>query len=238
MNPASDEIRFELDAFTPQTLPMGRMAEYLKALAEMLGSEANVHFRNLESGSSVFRLYSDLSAIPKVRERLAAIVDSSAPRSALKAQKQIDDLLAEDNSVGAISIGTAKIIQFPGRLRPKVELIGPVRRGSVLDGQIFQIGGKDETVNIYLRNGDRELRCEVSIPLARKLAAHLLAEPVRIFGEADWYRTDVGWTMKGFYGSDFTLLDQRTFEESLARVRDLTRDIPVDERLMQELRHG
>lgn len=236
--PIPGEIAFELDAYTPETLPMSRMAEYLAALASMLGSEASIHFAELESGSAIFRAYPDLPAIPKVQERIAGVLDGSAPRAALKAYAEIDDLLAADNAVGTLSVSGGKVIQFPGRLRPKANVIGPVRRDSVLEGQIYQIGGKDDTVNIHLRNNGGDVRCEVPISLARRLAVHLLAEPVRIFGEADWYRSDDGWTMKNLHGTDFVVLDQIPFGESLGHLREIFREIPMDETLIQELRRG
>jgi hypothetical protein len=38
------EYVFRIDAFTPDTLPMARLAEYLSALAKLLGHQEHTHF--------------------------------------------------------------------------------------------------------------------------------------------------------------------------------------------------
>jgi hypothetical protein len=48
------EYRFTIaESFTPQTLPMERLAEYIAGLAKLLGEQPNVHFRSIEAGSTV-----------------------------------------------------------------------------------------------------------------------------------------------------------------------------------------
>jgi len=46
------EYRFKIDAYTPDTMPMSRLAEYMRELSEMLGEPSAVHFERLEPGST------------------------------------------------------------------------------------------------------------------------------------------------------------------------------------------
>ena len=39
--------RLKIDAYTPETMPMGRLAEYMADLAVILGERAAVHFVQL-----------------------------------------------------------------------------------------------------------------------------------------------------------------------------------------------
>ena len=39
------EITLEIDIFTPATLPMSRLAQYLAEFSELLGHEANCGYR-------------------------------------------------------------------------------------------------------------------------------------------------------------------------------------------------
>ena len=48
----SDEFRLKIEAYTPDTMPMERLAEYLAELALMLGERTFVHFVRLEAGST------------------------------------------------------------------------------------------------------------------------------------------------------------------------------------------
>ena len=45
------EYRWVLEGFTPATIPMTRLAEYMQQLGKLLGSEAAVHFVRVEDGS-------------------------------------------------------------------------------------------------------------------------------------------------------------------------------------------
>jgi hypothetical protein len=46
------EYRFHIDAFTPASMPMVHLAEYMAALAAFLGQVERVHFVRLEGGST------------------------------------------------------------------------------------------------------------------------------------------------------------------------------------------
>ncbi len=39
-----DLIEFVIDKFTPHTIPMYRLAEYMRNFADLLGNEERVHF--------------------------------------------------------------------------------------------------------------------------------------------------------------------------------------------------
>lgn len=45
------EYRFQIDAYTPETITMARLAEYMTYLAQVLGETASVHFDRLLGSS-------------------------------------------------------------------------------------------------------------------------------------------------------------------------------------------
>ena len=236
---SNDEFSFVIDAFTPATLPMSRLALYLKEFSTLLGNEASVHFEGVGSGSAALKARSDPTASPKIATRLDEVVAGTATKAAMKAHANLDDLLAADNAIGHVAHGAAKVIEFPGRRRAPSDKTGPIRRQATLDGQIFQIGGKDDTINVHLRDGDKIYHCEVSINLARKLAPHFLAGPIRLFGEGDWQGNENGWTLISFTAMDFLVLDDRSFVETVDQVRGLFHGVTFDcSELAAELRNG
>lgn len=144
----------------------------------------------------------------------------------MKANTSIDEMLFQDNGAGFVELNGSKVIDFAGRKRSPQHRIGPVRRKSVIDGQIFQIGGRDETINVHLRNAHKPsetYRSEVSIDLARKLMPHFLLGRVRLFGEGDWYRTDSGWVMSpnSFTAHDFALIDESNLSRTITSARQI-----------------
>ena len=150
----------------------------------------------------------------------------------------MDALLLEDNAIGELFIGKSKVTEFAGRRRAAVEEIGPVQRTASIDGQIFSIGGKDQTINVHLRDGDSELRCVVSVELARRLAPYLLGEQLRLHGYGNWYRVDSLWQMRSFTATDFLVLDPCTPANTIKNIQKIFEGIPPNEFMetMRELR--
>src|ERR1700740_2307709 len=58
------ELRFHIHEYTPHTLPMERLAEYLKNLAVLLGGTQEVHFVRLEAGSVSCALETEVTEQP------------------------------------------------------------------------------------------------------------------------------------------------------------------------------
>ncbi len=49
--PGDDVYELYIDALTPATISMSRLAEYMRDFAEMLGHNEHVHFEKLKAGS-------------------------------------------------------------------------------------------------------------------------------------------------------------------------------------------
>ena len=130
------------------------------------------------------------------------------------------------------------MIEFPGRRRAPAEELGPVQRSSSLDGQIYSIGGKDETINVHLRDGANEMKCVVSLDLARRLVPHLFGAHVRLSGSGTWYRMDGSWQMRTFHATDFIVLDVSPLKGTLGTIRKIFDGFSPDEFVstMSELR--
>ena len=61
------EYRFKIDAYSPETIPMARLAEYMSDLAVLFGNRENVHFVQLEPGSTTLLQRIEYEAVPKVK---------------------------------------------------------------------------------------------------------------------------------------------------------------------------
>jgi hypothetical protein len=232
------EISLIIDRFTPDTLPMVRLAEYLSAFATLLGSEERVHFKRLKKGSACLVAFPDEQAAPKVKARLDDVIAMTAPRTALKARRELDNLLADDNAIGHVELGGSRVMEFPGRMRPVEEKIGPVRRSGSIEGELYQVGGKDETINVHLRGRHGEAKAEVSVELARKLAPYLLLGWIRLFGEGDWYRINGKWVRHTFTAVSFVPLDKHSLTDALHGVQQVFTGIAPEDfaETMAELR--
>lgn len=218
-NPA---YRLRIDVFTVDSLPMARLAEYMTALAALLGSRERVHFSHLEQGSAILVSRVEPVALHKVEDRISAVRRGDAPKDAIEAFKAIDIMLAKDGAVAVLETPTAgNVIEFPGRTRPKPVKYGPFREHGTLDGRIIRIGGRDETIPVWLRHGEVEYHCNVrGEDVARRLAPYYLNGVVRVSGNGKWLREENGsWTLQQFDILDFEVLDDSPLTEVVGRLR-------------------
>jgi hypothetical protein len=215
------QYKFKIDAFTPETLPMARLAEYMADLAVLLGNEEKVHFVRLEGGSTVLVHTVEWEAGPKVVERIRLVKRAEAPPEAMRAYRSIDHRLACDNAVGRlISPARDNLIEFPGRSQPASQTYGPITQQETVDGVPIMIGGKTDPVPVHLEEGDVVHLCHASRAVAKRMAEHLFAAAVRATGIARWHRDPDGiWIRDRFTIADFTLLTDEPLEDAVARLR-------------------
>src|SRR5271157_5482624 len=240
------EYRFTIaDTFTPETLPMERLAEYVAALAKLLGEQEKVHFRSIEAGSTVLVAAIDPPAWSKVRERVVAVRDGGGPSDARKALTDLDEMLRKDNAAGALSDGAGDVVvPFPGRNGREPLIYGPFRQDGTIDGQLIRVGGKDETVPVHLRDGAIIHTGLVCTPeIARRIAPHLYGPTLRVHGAGKWFRTGAGaWELQNFRINGFEMLDDAPLLTVVGNLRKLKGsdwgEMPDPVRALLAERHG
>lgn len=223
MNPV--EYVFRIDAFQPETLPMSRLAQYLAALARMLGHDDHIHFVGVEQGSAKLRAAVEPVDAPKVEARLNGVRVGDAPKEALAAKQALEDLLANDNAVGTLTEGADErvVLPFEGRNRRKLLTFAPFREETSIDGVIVSIGGRDSTAHAQLQDGDvLHVGVTMDRQLARELAKLLYGSPVRLFGNGRFERNDAGvWKMTDFRVDRHEVLNDASVREALDTVRSV-----------------
>src|SRR6267143_886558 len=96
------EYEFWIDAYSPKTIPMKRLGDYMAQLGRLLGNEDNVHFRKLVGGSTAVRYGVKREAIPKIEERLEQIKHNEAANDVLSACNEMNEMLRLDSAIGEI----------------------------------------------------------------------------------------------------------------------------------------
>ncbi|URW74843.1 hypothetical protein M9980_09715 [Sphingomonas donggukensis] len=218
-----DTYQFTIDgAYSPATLPMERLAEYMAALAKLLGEKSDVHFRSVEPGSAVLVAAIDEPAQPKVRDRTEKVRDGIAPQDAVKAFGDLDNLLRKDNAKGRlVGAAGAVIIPFPGRERVEPVSYGAIRQEGTIDGQLIRVGGTGDTIPVHLRDGDLVYTgLYTDVATSQRLAEHYMKGPLRVSGTGVWQRSEDGdWTLDSFKVVDFELLDDAPLPQLVEALR-------------------
>jgi|GEM_PF-1121327 len=159
-------------------------------------------------------------AVPKVRERIDGVRKRSAPEDAIVAFDKLDNRLLEDTAVGVIETDLEKVIEFPGRNRTLLDTFAPFVEYGSLDGKLIRVGGRDETVPVYLEEGNIIHLCNSNREMAKKLAPHLFGGPLRVWGNGRWYRDQFGnWVMDRFTITDFSPLDDSSLTDAVSKLR-------------------
>ncbi len=236
------EYRFKIDAYTPETIPMARLAQYMEQLALLLGEPSSVHFRKLTKGSTVINAKVDREAAPKVRERAVRVRAGDAPPEPMKAFATLNRYLRDDDAVGDLRDTSRHgvVISFPGRKLTQEKFPSVKQHGSI-DGIITGIRGRDATAHVILQSEGQQLSgCEIrDRALAKQLAAKYL-EPVRLFGRGKWTRDADGvWQLEDFKVESFQALDDASLSKAIEELRAIPVEWGDDEfdRLMTE-RHS
>ena len=217
------EYRFVIDAFSPDSLPMSRLAEYMGELARLMGRTDQVHFVRIEEGSTVLVPKVEPEAKPEVDERIQSLVHENPREDVLRAFNVLNRYLADDKATGSLhESGGGEVIQFPGSTRPAPVTFGAFNQLGVLDGVLIRIGGRDDTVPVHLRDGDRIHLCNTTREMARRLAGYLYGPTLRVHGEGRWERDAKGsWLMKRFNITNFEQLDDAPLGQIAQRLREV-----------------
>jgi hypothetical protein len=240
------EYRFVIDAYTPDTMPMARLAQYMHELSQILGEPAAVHFLRVERGSTALISRIDREATPKVRDRVVSLRRGEGPKDVRAAYEQINRLLRADDAIGVLSERkttgtptTAVVVRFPGREEVH-EQFPTIRQQGSIDGIVTGIRGRDETIHVTLQaEGQQISGCFTTKTIAKQLAAKFL-EPVRLFGRGRWARDAEGtWSLVDFKIESFDGLVDVPLSTALADIRSIATEWVDDAyKELDEIRHG
>lgn len=214
---------FQIDAYTPATIPMARLAKYMWHCADMFGYDSAVHFKMLGVGSLQLVANIDDGFFSKVGNRLALIDAGEGDLRGAKAKAAIGRLLAEDGTSGFIYQGgndSDKIISFPRTPQTRQEVIGPICEEYSIDGTLIKAGGAGQTASLQLQSGTKKIAgIRTNRDIARRIAKHLY-KPVRLFGRGEWIRNENGrWIMQKFQAEKFIVLQKVGLKETFNRLR-------------------
>lgn len=227
------------DSYTPASMPMARLAEYLADLAALLGERDRVHFVDLCEGSARIRHVVEHEAAPKVRARVSGAGTGAGDADALSAFARLNARLRDDNATAVLRSGDddgAQLLFFPGARTAASLEYGPFLEQGQLHGVPITVGGKGALANVNLEDGGEVYYCGASRELAVQIAPLLYTTPIRVYGTGTHLRNRDGrWVMKSFRISHFETLDARPLGETVERLRAVTRRVGLKKDVISAL---
>lgn len=236
-----DIYTLKIDAYTPETIPMERLAEYLLELSHLFGEKDSVHFNGLEAGSTKVQSRVQYEAAPKVRRALSAAQAGDPAHKATKSYKKMNEMLRKDRAGADLLCNGAQVLSFTGGREPRPMQMGPFTQAIVKEGVLVRIGGKDETAHALIE--DREgliWSFAVSRALAQQLASCLFGDPIRLVGHGRCQRDSYGeWQYNDLKADEFERLDAACLIDVVEKIRRLYENLETPDNviaLMQSLR--
>lgn len=229
------EYRFEIDNLTPTTLSLRRLQDYIPHLVEVFGHEDDIHLLRIDEGSAVPCLYAKSKVVHAVQRRLVAIKTGAASRKAYRAVDRINELLADDHSSAQLrSPYFGVVIEFPGHKLASDPVIGPISEPTDLQGELFQVGGRDETISLYLRSEGEIVIGTATREQGRAISKYLFQQ-VRMSGVGRWIRQETGkWKLVSFTMSSYRALAPDGIVKAIESIRAVGRELGIKPDLVQE----
>jgi hypothetical protein len=228
------DLRFEIKGkidnvdFTPTTLPMARLAEYLVDLAVLLGHKESVHLIEIQDGSAAPLVLYDALEEGRIFSRVRGAVDGTGHPDAIEAFQRIDRRLKRDDGSARLINGKAELADFPGVNQPQSDTYPKIRERGTITGRLRRVGGKGDTIPIWIERADAKMfYCEANEFLSKQLSEFYL-QIIRVHGLGTYERDENDkWVQTKFtiQGYDPTPLA----EESIIATFDKLRAIEGNE---------
>ena len=236
------DYALRLSGVQPQSIPMAKLAEYMEKWAALLGAENTPVFAGMVKGSVVLRARVGDTAKNETHQRLR---NAPYDKNAAKLIADLERMAARDGIKGQIlDAQGGEILRISPPSKPLFDPIIVADSGEI-DGEIFRISGKDSTTSVgVLEHGSGQaISIEVrDDALARQLAQHFKAGPVRIYVHGTWMRNESGeWEPKALYADRMETLDNSPALEILSQLGALPggwKDIQNPEDFIAQLRSG
>ena len=225
-----EEIEFVIPAYTPDTMPLDRLLDYLRQIGDVVGAPQDLHLVRIEASSTKPVFSVAIPAAAQVRERAAAVRAGRGTNKQRNAYNQIREMVRLDGGVPAsLKDRTGVILDFPPHGQ-EIGTISGVRQASSFDGSLIRVGGVGDNVPLLMQDLGGEVFSGFSAPKAiAKAMAPMLFEPLRVTGVGSWERSAAGeWKPSKMLVQSFEPLGGETLADVFQKLRAASVTWPPD----------
>lgn len=225
-------VTFKLNGKRPDDFTIERLAQYLRALGDLVSSPGKVRVKKLTPGSVKVELAVERDHYPKFVERLTSAKNPSrAPATLRKSVTDLEEMITADKITAEVTAGRTKLLFLRGYVSATGPIIGPVVQRHAIRGQVIGLEGKDATKHVRVAEygTGREVRGEFrDSNLANDLTKHLWKDVVELTGTARMLRHPDGtWEMKSFRVDGVEELENVSPSQVMHALRDAFADVDL-----------
>jgi hypothetical protein len=226
-----EHFKFTVPGYTPETMPLDRLLEYLTQLSIVLGQPGELHLVGVEKGSTrpVIAMRHDVAV--KARMRAREIAQGGGSQRRRQAFDTIRRMVTEDGGRPAVlKAPEGQILKFPSANIGQDQVIHSLRQPTSIEGTLVRVGGIGENAQLLIQelNGAVIAGCTASRPVAQAMGS-LIYQPIRVSGIGTWRRTEEGkWAIARLHVQTFEALDENELDDVVAKLRALNVKWPAD----------
>lgn len=227
------ELDFVIPAYSPETMPLDRLLEYLAHLSQVIGDPENLHLVAIGKSSTVPKLRMPIATAVQARERARQVQRGEGTQKQRQSYNRIRRMLRRDTGQAwagrpaVLTLDNTVVLEVP----PAPEDLGVVtgvRQQTSIAGSLIKVGGAGEDAALQLQDFSGAILSGFVAKrhLAKELA-RFIYEPVRLSGIGIWERSADGvWDLDRMQVQSYELLEDDSLEETVAKLRALKIDWP------------
>jgi hypothetical protein len=215
-----EELEFLIPAYTPETMPLDRLLQYLQQIGEVIGFAHDMHLVRIDPSSTKPVFHVPIPVATQARDRAAAVRRGDGTRTQQAAYNRIRQMVRSDGGKPAsLKDRSGVILDFP-----PIQEVGPiigVRQATIFDGILLRVGGVGDYTPILMQDLTGDVFAGFSAPRSlAKAMAPLLFESIRVNGIGSWDRSQAGeWKLAKMLIQTYELLKDESAQDVLRRLR-------------------
>jgi hypothetical protein len=239
-----EELSFVIPGYTPDTMPLNRLIEYLQQMAVVLGDPQNLHLVEIRQSSVAPVLRAPPATALEARERASRVGRGDGTKRQLDAYNRIRRMVRRD-AAGTKYAGRPALLRTIDRVILEIPaapedsgVIEGLRQFTTVDGELIRVGGAGDNAALQLQEMDGRILSGFTArrDMAKELA-QLLYEPVRLMGIGQWGRSEDGvWSLERMLVQSYERLEKEELSLTIERLRSFKVEWPEDaiDRLLNE----
>jgi hypothetical protein len=226
-----ERFEFTVPGYTPDTMPLDRLIEYLEQLTVVLGEASELHLVGIEKSSTRPVLVMRHDVATRARARASEVRQGGGSARRRNAYDRIRHMVSEDGGAPAsLAAPEGQILEFAMIDIGADQIVHAVRQPTTVQGELIRIGGRQENAQLLIQELSGNVIAGCTAPRAVATAmAHLLYRPVSVSGDARWHRSNIGkWEIESLHVQSFAELDADDHEAVVAKLQALNVAWPDD----------